>query len=112
MKYIIANWKCTKTIADCLSWIESVGPKVSEMEDLEIIVSPPFVALEPVRRLIDENSFSFKIAAQTVSAFEKGAYTGEVAAFMLAGLVEYALLGHSERRSNRYESNEDISAQV
>jgi triosephosphate isomerase len=111
-KYIIANWKCTKTVSDCLDWVDAVGPQVEELTDLEIIVCPPAVALDAVHKRIEDKNFHLKNGAQTVSSFGKGAYTGETGAFMVAGLVEYALLGHSERRSFKHETNEDIAKQV
>ena len=43
--------------------------------------------------------------AQDVSAYEQGAYTGDMAAFQLKSLgVEYAIVGHSERRKNYQDS--------
>lgn len=111
-KYIIANWKCTKTIQDCLSWVDTVGPHVNASDSYEVIVCPPFMALDAIRRRITDEGYALKVGSQTVSSFEKGAYTGEVSAMMLTDLVDYALLGHSERRSFKHETNEDVAKQV
>jgi len=111
-KYIIANWKCTKTIQDCLLWVDKVGPQLTTRGDTEIIVCPPFVALDAVRRRIADEGYVLKVGAQTVSSFEKGAYTGEVSVMMLTDLVDYVLIGHSERRSLMHETNQDIAKQV
>ncbi len=111
-KYIIANWKCTKNIDACIEWLDVVGPQLAEFEDYEIIVCPPFVALDAVTKHIMHAHYPIQVGAQTVSLYELGAYTGEVAAFMLEGIAAYALVGHSERRSLKNETNEDIAKQV
>ena len=48
--------------------------------------------------------------AQDVSAYAAGAYTGEVAASMLADFgCRYVIVGHSERRAYHHESNELVA---
>ena len=51
--------------------------------------------------------------AEDVSAFAKGAYTGEIAANMLADLgVKYCIVGHSERREYHKESDMLVNAKA
>jgi triosephosphate isomerase (TIM) len=107
-KYIIANWKCNKTVEESLMWIDEVGSGVLPDFPHEIIVCPSFVSLVEAKKHITEKNYSLKLGSQSVSHFEKGAYTGEVSAQMLTGVVEYALLGHSERRLNFSETNDNI----
>jgi triosephosphate isomerase (TIM) len=107
-KYIIANWKCNKTIEESLAWIDEVGAVIPSDFPHEIIVCPSFVSLAEAKKRITEKNYSLHLGSQSVSHFEKGAYTGEVSAQMLSGIVDYALLGHSERRSIFAESNDDI----
>jgi triosephosphate isomerase len=53
------------------------------------------------------------IGAQDVSRFNQGAFTGEISSKMLKSIgVKYVLVGHSERRINFKESNEDINAKI
>lgn len=76
-------------------------------ENVELIVAPAFPHLS-----ISANS-SFKLAAQDVSRFPSGAYTGEVNAQMLKNLgVSYCLVGHSERRRYLHETSTDIVAKI
>ncbi|MDQ3098590.1 MAG: triose-phosphate isomerase [bacterium] len=107
-KIVVANWKCFKTTEESVTWVTEVGSKVRELSDIDIVVCPSFAALDAVSRLIEEKGYALKVCSQTVSSYEQGAYTGEVSAKMLSGLVSYSLVGHSERRSNFAESNEDI----
>lgn len=111
-KLIVANWKCFKTVDEGLDWTCKVGENLPELNDCEVVVCPSFVSLEPVSRLVKEKGYGFKVGAQSVSSYESGAYTGEVSAKMLEGLVSYALLGHSERRSNFGETNKDMETRV
>jgi triosephosphate isomerase len=111
-KLIVANFKCYKTTEECLKWLDEVGEKLVVPDGREAIVCPSFVSLEAMRRRIEECGYNIKLGAESVSHFEEGAFTGEVSAKMLAGVVEYVLVGHSERRSKFGETNEDMRLKV
>ena len=65
---------------------------------VDIAVCPPFVYLWEVGRLLKDSSVA--LGAQSVCAEPLGAFTGEVSATMLKDVgVEYAIVGHSERRA-------------
>ena len=69
----------------------------------QIVLCPSFINIDS----IDINNV--EVGAQNVSSFEEGAYTGEVAASQLKSYnVKYALVGHSERRMYKKESNDEI----
>ncbi len=53
-----------------------------------------------------------KIGAQTMHAEEGGAFTGEISPLMLAGLAEYVIIGHSERRQQACETDDTVAAKV
>lgn len=99
MKYLIANWKAHKSIKEVDVWIrEFTLSHLSAVKDnLEIIICPPYPFIYFLKERLKTVSFC-KIGAQDVSYFGSGAYTGEVAADNLTGLVDYVLVGHSERR--------------
>jgi triosephosphate isomerase len=111
-KLLIANWKCYKTLGESLTWIDQVGTALDESESYEVVVCPPFPYLTQARMRIEEKGYALKLGAQNVSHFEEGAFTGEVSARMVTGLVEYALIGHSERRQHFGETNEQIGQKV
>ncbi|KAF9337370.1 triosephosphate isomerase [Podila minutissima] len=78
--------------------------------NVEIVVSPPFVYLDQVRKTIRKD---VAVAGQNCYAKSSGAYTGEVAAEMLKDLgIEWVILGHSERREIFKETDEEIGAKV
>jgi triosephosphate isomerase len=61
---------------------------------------------------IEKENLPISLAAQDVSPFGKGPYTGEISAEMIAELATYVLIGHSERRQYFGESDEELSYQV
>ena len=94
---LAANWKMYKTVAEALSFVAEFLPYTKETDSIEIVLAPPFTALEPMARTLAGTPI--KLAAQNVAAHEEGAFTGEVAPRMLADLgCSYTIVGHSERR--------------
>ena len=78
---------------------------------LEVILAPS----TPFLLLFKTSTHEFphmKIAAQDISMFEQGSYTGEAGSHALAGIVDYAIIGHSERRSTFNETDEIVRRKV
>ncbi len=103
---LIANWKATKTIKETVEWVKTAKADLEQIDYTEIIVCPPFSSLPIASSLFKDTSI--KVGAQDVSKFKKGAYTGEVTVEMLDGLVEYCIIGHSERRKYFGEVDDDV----
>ena len=79
--------------------------------NVELIVCPPFTHLSEVVKVTRGTGVA--VGAQNCAAEEKGAYTGEVSAAMLASLgVEYVILGHSERREYYGETSETLNRKM
>jgi len=77
----------------------------------EVVLCPPYPYLEMASDYADESGL--QIAAQNVSEFEDGAYTGEVSASMLASIeIGYCIVGHSERRKYFGETNAQLATKV
>jgi triosephosphate isomerase len=67
--------------------------------DVTVVLCPAFPFLDAVGQIINTNS-KVVLGAQNCSAYEKGAYTGEVSIEMLRNIgCSYAIVGHSERRN-------------
>jgi triosephosphate isomerase len=95
---IAGNWKMNKgTVREATELVQSLLPLLEGTNGVDVIVCPPFPVLHTVKQLLGESGVA--LGAQNVYWKAAGAYTGEVSSEMLldAG-VEYAIIGHSERR--------------
>ena len=107
-KIVAGNWKMNLDKISSKNLVLEILEK-TENNDINIIISPPFIYLEDTVKdcLRRDNVF---IAAQNCSSYDNGAYTGEVSAKMLRTIgVDYVILGHSERRQYFNESNEVLN---
>lgn len=120
MKYIVANWKAHKTLEESQGWLKVFLQKMNasnevlqnlEYDKLQIIIAPPLPFLQPILEKIHGYK-NVCLAAQNISDKDDGSFTGEVTAHILAGLVRYALVGHSERRSIYAEGKEIIELKI
>jgi len=95
--FLAANWKMFKTVHDAVAYAKEFRALVKNLDNVEIVVAPPFTALHAVAEA-SRNSIVL-VAGQDVYWEKEGAFTGEVSAGMLkeAG-AEFAIIGHSERR--------------
>ena len=107
---IAGNWKMNTTVNEAVKLVGEMRPLLEPINNVEKVVCPPFVSLTAVREILKGSSV--KLGAQNMYFEEKGAYTGEVSSLMLAGLCEYVILGHSERRQYFGETNEIINKKV
>ncbi len=110
-KLVVANWKSNKTKAEVSSWLKQFLAALSPVS-VEVVLAPPFVFIDFISRLMV--SFSYlKLAVQDLSPYPAGSYTGAISAVNLKGLqVEYAIVGHSERRRWFHETNNDVALKV
>jgi len=90
--------------------IDSMIEDLDAIEDVDIVVCPPFVSLETFGDLFDATNLF--LGAQNMFWEEKGAYTGEISPLMLKGVCDYVILGHSERRRYFHETDEDVRRKV
>ena len=106
-KIVAGNWKlhgsrqfATELVADIVASL----PK----DRVEVVVLPPLPYLGELVEAFEGRPVVF--GSQDVSSNEKGAYTGEVCAAMLADVgARYGLVGHSERRQYHHESSELVA---
>jgi len=104
-KLIIAgNWKMNKTVAEGVSLVRDLKRELAGVKEVDIVVCPPYTALESVsREILDSN---IRLGAQNMSENNFGAHTGEICAGMLKEFsVRYVILGHSERRQYQKETD-------
>ena len=108
-KYLIANWKSNKNLAEAMLWSEQCSSLQFDSEQTLVIVAPPSPLVEPVRSALP---ITMALAVQDLSPFPAGSYTGAVAARTVADLVSYAILGHSERRRYFGETHQTVAQKV
>ena len=112
-KYVLANWKSHKTLAAAESWLQEFCTLYCPEPELKVIIAPTTLHLAPLLQLLENQATpNLNLAIQDLSPFPLGSYTGAVAAEMARGLVDYAILGHSERRRYFHETNQDVANKV
>ena len=82
---IAANWKMHKQQAEARSFAQALLPRIEGADDVDVVVAPPFTALAALAAELGGSAVA--LAAQNVNPEEQGAYTGEIAAGMLAGAL-------------------------
>ncbi len=111
-KIVAGNWKMNKTFQEAEELISSVADRLDNEEiNYEVVICPPALYLEMASDYAEESIL--QIAAQNVSGFENGAYTGEISASMLAEMeIAYCIVGHSERRKFFKETDDQLAEKV
>jgi len=109
------NWKMHENHFEALALVQKLAFTLTDKDYtfVEVAVLPPFTALRSVQTLIDGDKLRIVYGAQDLSAFDSGAYTGEISGPMLAKLgCSYVVVGHSERRQYHAESDEVVNTKL
>jgi|SRR5262245_41085462 len=111
MPLIAGNWKMYKTVHEAVYFVKELKLLVKDINDVEIVVAPPFTALHAVAEAARNTNIG--VAAQNLYWEAWGAFTGEVSGPMIkeAG-AEYVIVGHSERRRVFGETDAAINKKV
>jgi len=114
MKKIVAfNWKENPDNLSRVGGIVRAVLRSVPKKRLTIVIIPPALFIEKVRKLIGIRKEEVFLGVQNVSHLEKGAFTGEFSAAMLGSLkVTHAIVGHSERRYLFGETDKIISLKI
>jgi len=104
---IAGNWKMNMTPAEAKELVTALVPLVKDAA-CDVVICPPFVDLCAVKPIIEGTNIH--LGVQNIHWAAKGAFTGEISADMLkAHGVEFAIIGHSERRQYFGETDETVN---
>lgn len=109
-KLIIGNWKMNLNVHEASLFLHKLEKEVKVRRNVEVVLAPTTLALQTLS--LQVNFRQFKLAAQNFYWRDYGAFTGEVSATQLRGIVSYGLVGHSERRHIFHEHDKDLRAKV
>lgn len=104
---IAGNWKMFKTVSESVEFVTALAPKLAPFTGVERVVAPSYLAIAAVADALKDTDI--KVSAQDAHWEESGAFTSQVSASMLAGLVDYVIIGHSERRAYLGETDEGVN---
>ena len=108
---IAGNWKMNLDKAGAIELTGALTKGQGILKGVDVAVFPPSLWLTLVGDLI--GSADIKLGGQDCHEEREGAHTGDISAKMLKDIgCDYVIVGHSERRTNHFETNETIKKKV
>ena len=108
--YIVGNWKLNFTVGEASIYLHKLLKAMPNYRDVGVVVAPSTLAIQPLSLQTDRHKI--KLAAQNAFYRDYGAFTGEVSFSQLRGIVDYCIIGHSERRYILGEDDKMIAKKV
>jgi len=113
---VSGNWKMHENHFEALKLVQELAALVRAAalpEGREVSIHPPFTSIRTVQTAVETDHLPIALGAQNCHHEDRGAFTGEVSAEMLAKLnVAYVITGHSERRTHCGETDVDVRRKV
>lgn len=107
---IVGNWKMNLDVNQSEKLVDRIQGKITPHTHVTTVVCPSYVALDAVSKKAEQDKI--KVGAQDICEQDEGLHTGEVSGPMLKGLVDYVIIGHSERRKNAHDTDLKIAKKL
>lgn len=107
-KLVVANWKANLSLLQAEKWLGELSERYRPVPGLRVVLAVPFPFIIPLQSQF-KSLAGISWATQDVSSYPLGNYTGAVPAAWLNGLVDYALVGHRERRRYFHETIQEVA---
>ncbi len=107
-----ANWKMNLTLAEAHELIDLLLQQPLSIEaHQQVLIATPFPYLIPIQQKLANSQI--KCCAQNIASTQNGAFTGETSAEIVNSLhINYAIIGHSERRELFHEDHSVLALKV
>ena len=111
-KIVAGNWKMNTTLQEGVALAQGLKEALAGKKvNCDVVVCTPFISVASVAEAVKGSVIG--VGAENCADHDKGAYTGEVSAAMVASTgAKYVILGHSERRQYYGETNEMLTTKV
>ena len=106
------NWKMHHNHFEAIQVVQKLAYRLeaADYDACDVVVCPTLICLRSVQTVIESDRMAIGLGAQNCYFEDKGAFTGEVSAPMLAKMnVQYVIVGHSERREIFGETDESVA---
>ena len=109
--FVAGNWKMNGSRTHARALAASVCEGARELPGVDVGVCPAFVHIADADAAIGKGPV--RLGGQSCAGAERGAFTGEVSASMLADAgCSFVLVGHSERRTLFGEGDAEVAAKA
>ncbi|MGE0229488.1 MAG: triose-phosphate isomerase [Dehalococcoidia bacterium] len=107
---VAGNWKMHLDRSAAADLVTALRGALDGLAGIDVVLCPPLPWLPDTADHL--RGSTLEVGVQNVYWEPHGAYTGEVSAAMLAGLVDYVIIGHSERRHVFGETDEETAKKL
>lgn len=105
---VAGNWKMNGSRDSVKTLVDGINAGMGDISGVDVLVCAPYVFLADVQTMLEGSAV--QLGAEDCATETSGAYTGEIAAPMLAEFgCSHVIVGHSERRSLYGESDEVVA---